>query len=90
METQEYTKFAGTMSLGIFWPLELFRSNHKGEPHADDVKKYTWNGKTIFGVILADDGKVLPVPTAGEPGCIRLTQESGLQASHTVEVENEA
>jgi hypothetical protein len=41
-------------------------------------------------VILADDGKVLLVPTAGEPGCIRLTQESGLQASHTVEVENEA
>ena len=90
VETQEYTKFAGSMCLGIFWPLELFRSNHKGEPHADDVKKYTWNGKTIFGVILADDGKVLPVLTAGEPGCIRLTQESGLQASHTVEVENEA
>ena len=90
MESQEYTKFAGTMDLGIFWPLALFRSHHQEEPHADDVKPYNWNGKKIYGVILPDDGNILPVPPVGQPGCIRLTQEAGLHVAQVSEVESEA
>lgn len=91
METEEFTKFSGTMALGMFWPLALFRSTHPDvEPHADDVKPYMWGTKKIFGVVLPDDGKPLPVPAPGEPGCIRLSQECGLMAVKVQEVENEA
>ena len=78
------------MNLGVFWPLKLFRDSKKYEPHADDVKPYLWNGKKLMGVILPQDDRPLPIPPLGEPGCIMLCQESGVQAVLEDVVDNEA
>ena len=69
------------MTLGVFWPLKLFRSVKGYDPHPDDVKAYQWNQQKLMGVILPHDGKPFPVPPPVDPGCILLEQEAGISAS---------
>ena len=75
------SKIEGEMSLGVFWPADVFEAVKGAQLPKSKRKSYKWNGKLLWGITL-------PESDGNPPGTIKLRAVNSLSIEKKTEVES--